>query len=101
MQGYYDTLESALAEIDFDGEPTPSTMEELTDCLDDQGILYYVPEDVEESYHEALDEGGPVTIGGLEFWPSRILKELDPIAYRCGLIDYTDSLSEDYLVLDF
>lgn len=51
-----------------------------------------------------LDENGPVNVAGLEFYPSRILQELDPIALRCGLIDYVDSLEvdedEDYRELE-
>jgi hypothetical protein len=41
----------------------------------------------ETYYDEMLDESGTVLVGGLEFWPSRILSELDPIAYRCGMSD--------------
>ena len=56
--------------------------------------------DYEDSYIEALDCEGTITAGGLEFCPSRILSELDPIAYNCGLSDYVDSMdkeeSEDY-----
>lgn len=55
------------------------------------------PYDHEDDYDEVLDEGGAVMVGGCEFLPSRILRELDPIAYRCGLNDYVDSidLSDD------
>lgn len=42
-----------------------------------------------------LDESGPVKIGRLEFYPSRILRECDPIAYRCGLNDYENSLASN------
>lgn len=44
-------------------------------------------------YDELLDEGADVNVLGCYFAKSRILKELDPIAYRCGFIDYIDSLS--------
>lgn len=55
------------------------------------------PDDHIDDYDEVLDEGGAVMVGGCEFLPSRILRELDPIAYRCGLNDYVDSidLSDD------
>lgn len=55
------------------------------------------PDNHEDDFDEALDEGGAVMVGGCEFLPSRILRELDPIAYRCGLNDYVDSidLSDD------
>jgi cell division protein FtsB len=58
------------------------------------------PSDYEDQYIELLDDEGTVTAGGLEFYPSRILSELDPIAYSCGLSDYADSCglesSEEY-----
>jgi hypothetical protein len=38
---------------------------------------------------------GIVTIGYSEFYPSEVLKNCDPIAYRCGFADYVDSLLEE------
>jgi hypothetical protein len=49
-----------------------------------------------ERYDEMLDECyGLVKIGSLTFSPSRIVSELDPIAYDIGLSEYYDSLAED------
>jgi hypothetical protein len=50
------------------------------------------PVDIEQLYREALDEFGPVQVGGLQFNPSEIIEKLDPIAFRCGVSDYEDSL---------
>lgn len=50
------------------------------------------PDDYENDYNDLLDEGGAVVVGGCEFLPSGILRELDPIAYRCGLNDYIDNI---------
>jgi hypothetical protein len=50
-----------------------------------------------------LDESGPVVIAGLEFNPSDILKEMDPIAYRTSFNDYMDSIgvdTDDFLETD-
>lgn len=63
------------------------------------------PDKHEDSYKELIDEiDGPVTIAGMKFTASRILEELDPIAYRCGLADYVDSLDvtddEEYQALE-
>jgi len=44
-----------------------------------------------EMFNEALDCEGAVTVAGMEFLPSRILAEVDPIAYRCGFIDWADA----------
>jgi hypothetical protein len=50
----------------------------------------------ETQYNEFLDEVYPVVkIGYLTFYPSQILKECDPIAYRIGLQEYLDSLAEE------
>lgn len=49
------------------------------------------PVDTEEHYAACLDDIYPVVeIGGLTFSPSRIVKELDPTAFRCGMNDYLD-----------
>jgi predicted nuclease with TOPRIM domain len=37
-----------------------------------------------------LDEQGDIEIGTLSFSPSDVLREMDPIAYRTGLLDYVD-----------
>jgi hypothetical protein len=45
-----------------------------------------------ELYNEMLDElYSPISIAGIKFDPSRVLKELDPIAYQCGFNDWLDS----------
>ena len=41
----------------------------------------------EEQYDEMLNEQGDVMVCGMTFDASRILKELDPIAYSCGFND--------------
>lgn len=47
---------------------------------------------IEECFDEFIDETNQtVTIMGIDFDPSRILKELDPTAYRCGLAGFEDS----------
>tara|TARA_R100001082_G_C4234642_1_gene104720 strand:- start:98 stop:325 length:228 start_codon:yes stop_codon:yes gene_type:complete len=55
-------------------------------------------EDVYDSYNNMIDDCSPmVRIGNLEYMPSEVLKRVDPIAYRCGLNDYLDSLAQDGL----
>ena len=52
--------------------------------------------DIEELYDDMLDDCYPmVKIGTLEYLPSRVLKEVDPIAYRCGMNDYESALLAD------
>jgi hypothetical protein len=47
------------------------------------------------SYDMMLDEDREIIVAGLQFWPSEILRRLDPIAYRTGLNDYLDALGVD------
>lgn len=49
-----------------------------------------------DAYNQMLDESGPVVVGGIEFSPSAILREMDPIAYGVGFNDYMDSMEIDY-----
>jgi hypothetical protein len=45
----------------------------------------------EDEYDDFIDDvTGVVKIGSLSFSASRILKELDPIAYNCGIAEYND-----------
>ena len=58
---------------------------------------YSRPREVsDEEYDEFLDDCyGPFEIGGIKFYASRVLAELDPIAYSCGKYDYEDGLGEE------
>ena len=47
----------------------------------------YTEAELESLLDELLDEEGTVEVAGIEFYPSQILKELDPIAYRESLSD--------------
>ena len=44
-----------------------------------------------QSYDAYLDELDTVTIGSLEYSVSRVLRTVDPIAYRCGFADWLDT----------
>lgn len=48
-----------------------------------------------DAYDEFLDSEGTVDVCGLEFYPSRILDECDPVAYRCGYNDWMDEHQRD------
>ena len=78
----WDTLSDAIKAI-------------FLDWLRDNG--YVVTEsEVEREYDAELDEY-PVVIGSLEYSGSHVLQNIDPIAYRCGFLDYVDSMSLDQL----
>jgi len=60
----------------------------------DELIFEFGAENVEQ-YNDLLDCEGAVTVAGMQYNPSQILLRCDPIAYRCGLIDYLDSVAAD------
>ena len=50
----------------------------------------------ESEYDDFLDEvEGSVTVAGMEFYPSDILKSCDPVAYRCAKNDYESNYDLD------
>jgi len=52
--------------------------------------------ELEEQYDEILDKCYAVfKIGNLTFYPSQILKNCDPVAYRIGLGEFEDLLKEE------
>ena len=55
------------------------------------------PDDYAERYEEMLDDCHGDFLG---MNASYILKEMDPVAYRCGLLDYLDSLDQDEEKMD-
>ena len=60
-----------------------------TDDVDE--ILNQIdPEDFSDTYDEFLDCNEDVTIGSLKYPCSLALREIDPVAYRCGLLDFID-----------
>lgn len=55
----------------------------------------YTDEELEEMFDEMLDDTGEeVKIGYSTFYPSQILANCDPIAYRIGLDEFIDYLQE-------
>ena len=48
-----------------------------------------------EYYDSMLDDCSEACPTCSGYGASRILKKMDPIAYRCGFVDYIDSISRD------
>jgi len=63
----------------------------LVDKMDDREIERMHDEMIDECYDE-------VRIGSLCYSPSWVLKQVDPIAYRCSVAEYEDMLREDGLL---
>ena len=55
------------------------------------------PDDYAERYDDMLDECHGDFMG---MNASYILKKMDPVAYRCGLLDYLDGLDQDEEKMD-
>lgn len=55
--------------------------------------MKYIPKHKAEAlYNTFIDEcHKPIKLFGVEYLPSRALKELDPTAYKCGLNDWLDA----------
>lgn len=48
--------------------------------------------EAEKRYAEFLDEAfGIVDIAGMFYSTGRLLKSVDPIAYRCGMLEWADA----------
>lgn len=74
--------------IIVDNEQTFESMEDLRN---------YMEENFEDSaFDEVLNETEePVNILGVEYSPARVLKEVDPTAYRTEKLDYFDWIWRD------
>ena len=48
-----------------------------------------------QMYDDFIDESGPIDIMGLKYYPSRVLKEIDPTAYRVYFNDFMDGSDID------
>jgi len=71
--------------------------EEVTENEFDERLEGAVDVEVDDNYDYILDDiYEPYKIGELTFYASAILKELDPIAYRCGISDEKSFRFEDY-----
>lgn len=70
-------------------------MSDRPDYIDDNGDTFTY-EDMEERFRDMLDEVYPeVGIGVLTWAPSHVFEEMDPIGFRCSVLDYVDGLVSD------
>ena len=76
----------------------------ISDKEKQQDQIELDPEDYQDQFDELLDDSSPeIEIGSLTYSPSHVLKNVDPVAYRCSLNDFVDSLdvedSDEYKAL--
>ena len=73
-------------------------LEQQAKALQDQIDNFELdPDDYADQYDEMLDEAHGDFLG---MNASYILKNMDTIAYRCGLLDYLDGLDQDEEKMD-
>jgi len=66
------------------------------ELVNEDGDVFLTRSDIEDLYEEMLDECYPdLMIAGFAYSTSRALKEVDPIAYRCGFSDYISFMLSD------
>lgn len=69
---------------------------QLDELIEEAIVKELKPIDVEERFRSFLDEvWGDVNICGYIYSTSRILEEVDPVAFRCGCNDWVDSKTGD------
>ena len=62
----------------------------------DEDGRHYSEQDMADRFEEMLNDCyGTVSVAGMEYGTARALKELDPVAYRCWLLDYIDGAEVD------
>lgn len=74
-----------------------STRAELIAKINEE-VKFVTDDELHEQYDESLNESGCVTVAGMGFWPSDILKNCDEVAYRAGFNDWLDG--QDYIEID-
>ena len=89
-------LKAEIAQIELDLEKQRGNLKDVQHDVDMAQIkvdnFEIDPYNYEDQFCEMLDEQGDIEIGTLSFSPSDVLREMDPIAYRTGLLDYVDGL---------
>ena len=84
------TIEMLQAEIQMKEHAIRKLQAQIKDKEAQQNSIECDPDDLGSFFDESLDEAGSIKVAGCTFYPSQILKECDPVAYRCGLNDFAD-----------
>ena len=97
-------IELLRAEVEMKEQEIRKMQSQIADKEKQQEQIELDPDDYEDQFDESLDESIPeIEIGSLTYSPSHVLKNVDPVAYRCGLNDFVDSLdvedSDEYKAL--
>ena len=87
------SIELLRAEVEMKEQEIREMQAMIADKEKQQEQIELDPDDYEDQFDESLDESIPeIEIGCLTYLPSHVLKAVDPVAYRCGLNDFVNSL---------
>lgn len=57
----------------------------------------FTERELQEMFDELIDDSNPpIRIWSMHYDTSRVLKHVDPIAYRCAFLEWIDSEGYDY-----
>jgi predicted nucleic acid-binding Zn-ribbon protein len=98
------TIELLQAEIQMKEHEIRKLQDQIKDKESQQNSIELDPDNYKDQFDDSLDDSIPgIEIGCLTYSPSHVLKNVDPVAYRCGLNDFIDSLdvedSDEYKAL--
>ncbi len=98
------SIELLRAEVEMKEQEIRKMQAMIANKEKQQNQIELDPDNYEDQFDGSLDESIPeIEIGSFTYLPSRVLKNVDPTAYRCGLNDFVDSLdvedSDDYKAL--
>ena len=79
------TIKDAIAELE---QAIADKQKEIDDFDKSEYVSYDQYDDMLDGYSD------PVTLGGLVYEPSFVLKRVDEVAYNNGYNDYVDSIDE-------
>jgi predicted nucleic acid-binding Zn-ribbon protein len=84
-------IELLRAEVEMKEQEIRKMQALISDKQKQQDQIEFDPDDFADQFDESLDESIPeIEIGNLTYSPSYVLKNVDPVAYRCSLNDYAD-----------
>lgn len=84
--------------IAYATEKTGEQVDSLYEIVEFETISEY---EASQRYDDMLDDcNGDIDIMGMKYCTSRVLKEVDPIAYNCGFSDYVSSLYEENIKVE-
>ena len=87
------SIELLRAEVEMKEHEIRKMQSQIADKEKQQEQIELDPYDYEDQFDESLDDSIPeIEIGCLTYSPSHVLKNVDPVAYRCSLNDFVDSL---------